>query len=442
MSIPLKPIRLVSLTMATMLFGFANSPSVLAQVTPVAQAPLKSIVPGDMSLINDVEKDFMSLFNGKSLAGWEQKNGTATYEVVDGTILGTTAEGSPNSFLCSIKEYGDFDLRFDVKVDDQLNSGVQIRSLSKPGFQRGRVHGPQVEIESSPGSSGFIYSEGTGRNWISPAPDEHSVFKNGQWNRYRVLADGNRVQTWINGKSIEDIEVPKVESGKGFLGLQVHGLNQKQKGPFKVQWQNIRIKELDGTERRKVQAVKGTPVIDGEIDDIWKGVPRLVTSRGVDELNELGVDQIPSQAWVQCMWDEGHLYCLAVVADQKISGQAGDEWDRDSVEFFVDAELNRAGTYDSNDAQYRTDSDGNNSAGSSSNLANYQSAVTKTESGYIVEVCIKLDTADGKKIGFDVQVNNDPGIGRRMSVMKWNDPTNDSYMDTSGFGTLDMVEKK
>ena len=68
------------------------------------------------------------MFNGKTLAGWTQKNGYATYSVVENVILGTTASGSPNSFLCSVKEYGDFELEFEVKVSNELNSGVQIRS--------------------------------------------------------------------------------------------------------------------------------------------------------------------------------------------------------------------------------------------------------------------------------------------------------------------------
>ena len=62
--------------------------------------------------------------------GWTQKNGTATYRVEDGTIVGKTNEGSPNSFLCTDKDYSDFELTFEVKVDDELNSGVQIRSKS------------------------------------------------------------------------------------------------------------------------------------------------------------------------------------------------------------------------------------------------------------------------------------------------------------------------
>ena len=432
--------RVISIFGVAMFVSLAGTPVYAWQVrTPIVPTPQE--IPSSLGLIDDVEDGFTSLFNGTNLEGWEQKNGTATYKVLDGTVLGTTAEGSPNSFLCSVKEYKDFDLRFDVKVDDELNSGVQIRSLSKPGFSSGRVHGPQVEIESSPGSSGFIYSEGTGRGWVSSSPDEHQTFKNGDWNHYRVVADGNRIQTWINGTQVEDLEMPPVESKTGFIGLQVHGIG-KNAGPYKVQWQNIRIKELDGSETRTIQALKGTPVVDGKIDEIWKGVPRLLTDRNVAELDELADEQKPSTAWVRCLWDDGHLYCLAEVTDAKLSGTGGDEWDRDGVEFFIDENLARATSYDADDAQYRTEPDGNQSAGVSSNLENYSSAATKTDTGYIIEACIKLETKPGKKIGFDAQVNNDPGEGRRMSTMKWNDATNESFQNTSGLGTLEMVEKE
>ncbi|MEM9659895.1 MAG: DUF1080 domain-containing protein, partial [Planctomycetota bacterium] len=98
--------------------------------------------------------DWKSMFNGKTLEGWTQKNGTATYRVEDGAIVGRTSEGSPNSFLCSVPEYGDFELEFETKVDSGLNSGVQVRSQTKNEegkntvFNTGRVNGPQVEIEA------------------------------------------------------------------------------------------------------------------------------------------------------------------------------------------------------------------------------------------------------------------------------------------------------
>jgi hypothetical protein len=119
-----------------------------------------------------------SLFNGKSLDGWQQRNGWAVYRIDGDSIHGTTSKNSPNSFLCTTKDYSDFELKFEVKVHNSLNSGVQIRSKSLADKDNGRVHGPQVEIEASPGESGYVYGEATGRNWISPTQPPHSYLKN------------------------------------------------------------------------------------------------------------------------------------------------------------------------------------------------------------------------------------------------------------------------
>ncbi len=211
------------------------------------------------STLAAADAGWTSLFDGQSLAGWTQLNGTATYKVVDGTIVGTTTEGSPNSFLCSEKLYGDFELEFEVKVDDGLNSGVQIRSAQKTestgqnkNDQAGRVYGPQVEIEMSPGQSGWIYGEATGLGWLSPEPNEkdetknqHSHMKNGEWNQFRVIAKGARIQTFINGHPVADLTHEGIYEThpKGFIGLQVHGIKAGS-GPFSVAWRNLRLKEL------------------------------------------------------------------------------------------------------------------------------------------------------------------------------------------------------
>ncbi|MCH7990420.1 MAG: DUF1080 domain-containing protein, partial [Planctomycetes bacterium] len=147
------------------------------------------------------EGGWIKLFNGKNLEGWVQHNGTATYKVEKQTVLGTTSEGSPNSFLCTKKNYSDFELEFEVKVDDELNSGVQIRSVSDPNIKKGRVHGPQVEIATN-GTAGFIYGEALGTGWLSEDltdPKAVAAFKKGEWNKYRVLAVGKSIKTWING---------------------------------------------------------------------------------------------------------------------------------------------------------------------------------------------------------------------------------------------------
>ena len=90
---------------------------------------------------------FVPLFDGKSLDGWEQRGGVAQYRVVDGAIVGETVPKTPNSFLCTKKHYGDFVLEYEFKVDEALNSGVQIRSQSMPAERGGRVYGYQVEID-------------------------------------------------------------------------------------------------------------------------------------------------------------------------------------------------------------------------------------------------------------------------------------------------------
>ena len=191
---------------------------------------------------------YTPIFDGKTLKGWTQRNGTATYRVENGAIVGKTKEGSPNSFLCTDKLYGNFDLKFEVKVDNGLNSGVQIRSQTKDGH-KGRVNGPQVEIEMSGkngAESGYIYGEAAG-GWMTPADKRkpHKHFKDGEWNAYRVVAKDAHIQVWINGVQISDlVDKEKLKSHpKGFIGLQVHGI-RKGSGPFEVSWRNLGIIEL------------------------------------------------------------------------------------------------------------------------------------------------------------------------------------------------------
>lgn len=195
--------------------------------------------------------DWVSLFDGRSLQGWTQKNGTATYRVEDGAIVGRTQKGSPNSFLSTDKEYADFELEFEVKVDNRLNSGVQIRSQTLGNTPEGRVNGPQVEIEASGAGgaeAGYIYGEATDRGWLTPESrlKPHRHFKDGDWNHYRIVARGPRIQTWINDQPIEDLtDEPIYQTHpRGFIGLQVHGIGE-QEGPYEVAWRNIRLRELE-----------------------------------------------------------------------------------------------------------------------------------------------------------------------------------------------------
>ncbi len=229
--------------------------------------------------ISLAEDEWVSLFDGKTIGTeWEIKSGFATYRVEDGAIVGKTAEGSGNTFLCTKKEFGDFELEFEVKVDDELNSGVQIRSKLKEVDDKGkkvgyggRVYGPQVELESSPGQAAWIYGEATGLGWLSSEPSipagtwmikpdggvsvlsegiafvgAHDYMKNNAWNKIRVVAKGPQIQTWVNGNMVADLTHEEIykEHNKGVIGLQVHGI-KKGTGPFEVRWRNLQIKELN-----------------------------------------------------------------------------------------------------------------------------------------------------------------------------------------------------
>ena len=188
---------------------------------------------------------FIDLFNGRNLEGWSQRNGTATYRVEGNTIVGRTAEGSPNSFLCSDQRFGDFELKFEVKVDSALNSGVQIRSQSVGDVPDGRVNGPQVEI-SVDGMAGYVYGEAAG-GWMTSDTDRvaHKHFQDDEWNSYHVVAVGDHIETWINGHQISDLthEERYQSHPAGFIGLQVHGIGAGQ-GPFEVRWRNLKLRDL------------------------------------------------------------------------------------------------------------------------------------------------------------------------------------------------------
>jgi len=207
----------------------------------------------DNALTDAQKKDgWINLFDGKTLDGWAVKSGYATYKVEDGAIVGTTAKGSPNSFLTSDTEYGDFELTFDVLLDSNpLNSGVQIRSKLVGDKYGGRLSGPQCEIEAGPGQAGYIYGEALGTGWLSPEPNskdkavnQHEHFQNGEWNAYRIIAKGDNIQTWINGQMIADLTLPEKVAAthkEGYLGLQVHGVGKS--GPYTVRWKNIYLKK-------------------------------------------------------------------------------------------------------------------------------------------------------------------------------------------------------
>ena len=199
-------------------------------------------------------KGWKKLFNGKDLSGFKVVGGYATYRVEDGTIVGKTAEGSKNTFLATTKNYANFELELEVKCDPALNSGIQIRShvyekdtpqASKPKRIRakGEIYGYQCEIANADrGTSGNFWDEGRWTKWHAELSEKaKKAFKNDEWNKYRIVAKGNRIQSWVNGIKCADFTDDM--DATGFIGLQVHGI-KKGTGPFEVRWRNVRLREM------------------------------------------------------------------------------------------------------------------------------------------------------------------------------------------------------
>jgi quinoprotein glucose dehydrogenase len=218
---------------------------------------------------------WIDLFDGETLNGWVHLNGAHRYTVEDGAIVGRTVESSAhmNSFLCTTEEFDDFELELETTVDRITNQGIQIRSQVRPvrGTGRsfevfpGRVYGPQVEVRrfyKGQPTTGLLYGEALGTGWLSSQErieQGHPHFIDEGWNRLRIVARGPRIQTWVNGHPIEDLvnEAVYETHPAGFIGLQIHGLSQREidlpihagsgvttAEPMVMRWRNIRIRPL------------------------------------------------------------------------------------------------------------------------------------------------------------------------------------------------------
>ncbi|MEP6735085.1 MAG: DUF1080 domain-containing protein [Chryseolinea sp.] len=188
------------------------------------------------------QEKWTNLFNGKDLSGWKQLNGRARYTVKDGEIIGTTVFNEPNSFLVTEKDYGDFILELDFKLDVAMNSGIQFRSESKSSYKEGRVHGYQMEIDPSERAwTGGIYDEAR-RDWLYPL--EYNVqakkaYKANDWNKCRIECIGPVMRVWVNG--IATANVVDDLTLKGFIALQVHAIGKEDEAGRTIRWKNIRI---------------------------------------------------------------------------------------------------------------------------------------------------------------------------------------------------------
>jgi len=181
---------------------------------------------------------FVPLFDGKSLDGWE---GNLKYwKVRDGMIVGDSPGIKHNEFLCSKEEFGDFELRVTFRIlgDESKNSGIQFRSNRVPDSTE--VSGYQADIGQQ--YWGSLYDESR-RNTVlvqAPAEELNKVVKKNDWNTYVIRCEGPRVTLTLNGlKTVDYIEKEESVARSGVIGLQIHGGKA-----LEAQFKDIGIKRL------------------------------------------------------------------------------------------------------------------------------------------------------------------------------------------------------
>ncbi|MDB9779107.1 DUF1080 domain-containing protein [Flavobacteriaceae bacterium] len=176
----------------------------------------------------------IDLFNGQNLDGWEI-NGTEKWYVEKGELICESGPDAEYGYLSTKEHYDNFELELEFKQEADGNSGVFFRSTVSGTI----VNGWQVEVAPPNLHTGGIY-ESYGRGWlIKPDPAKDQYLKMGSWNRMKIIANGNKVTTYLNGHEMVEILDEKIGNGKGGIALQIHS-----GGGIKVKWRNIKLKEL------------------------------------------------------------------------------------------------------------------------------------------------------------------------------------------------------
>jgi hypothetical protein len=183
----------------------------------------------------------VAIFDGKTLDGWE--GNANTWRAEDGAIMAGWLERKQphNDFLATRGEFGNFELRLQYKLEGTngfVNGGVQFRSQRVPNdFE---VSGYQADLGAD--TDGNLYDESRRNRNVATATKEarQKALRPGDWNDYRIRAEGAHIQLWLNGVQTVDYTEPDAAiPQRGIIALQIHG------GAYtRVQYRNLVIEEL------------------------------------------------------------------------------------------------------------------------------------------------------------------------------------------------------
>nr|AAD32593.2 family 10 xylanase XynB [Thermotoga sp. FjSS3-B.1] len=345
-------------------------------------------------------------------------------------------------------------------MDDSYLMSKPIEILDEEGNVKATIRAVWKD------STIYIYGEVQDKT-KKPAEDGVAIFINPNNERTPYLQpDDTYAVLWTNWKTEvdrEDVQVKKFV-GPGFrrysfeMSITIPGVEFKKDSYIgfdaaviddgkwyswsdttnsqKTNTMNYGTLKLEGI--MVATAKYGTPVIDGEIDEIWNTTEEIETKAVA-----MGSLDKNATAKVRVLWDENYLYVLAIVKDPVLNKDNSNPWEQDSVEIFIDENNHKTGYYEDDDAQFRVNYMNEQTFGTGGSPARFKTAVKLIEGGYIVEAAIKWKTikpTPNTVIGFNIQVNDANEKGQRVGIISWSDPTNNSWRDPSKFGNLRLIK--
>ncbi len=189
----------------------------------------------------------VKLFDGKSFQGWEGDT-QKTFRIEEEAIVaGSLDKMVPrNEFLCTDKEYEDFELKLKFKLEGTegfVNGGVQFRSSRIPNHHE--MIGYQADIGA--GYDGALYDESR-RKRVLAGPEKEmikSVLVPNDWNEYKIRCVGNSIKLYVNGKmTVDYTEIEPGIAKKGVIGLQIHG-----NGKAIIRFKEIELTDLKSASK-------------------------------------------------------------------------------------------------------------------------------------------------------------------------------------------------
>jgi len=294
----------------------------------------------------------VSLFDGKTLDGWDFD--PKIWRVEDGMITGgsTTEKIKENHFICTKKSYQNFELKLKIKVSGDpktgmLNSGIQIRSVRVPGG----AHMSGYQVDCGAGWFGKIYDEARRNKVIwAPTPEQQAALDKvvdvPGWNEYRIRAEGTRIQTWINGVlCIDYTETDPNIALDGLIGPQVHS-----GGVCLVQVKDVTIEELPATPNAPTwQSLGGVDEARKKVAPPKPQADAAKPKRDISYNNVQGTALSAEEEQKKFHLPEGYEIELVVKESEGLGkfvsvyfDQRGRMWTQTALEYPVDANENPA----------------------------------------------------------------------------------------------------